>query len=104
MMTGYDHLLFLAGVIFFLYRLNHIACDGSRHPPFCATEKRGAKPSIDSRNRMPKTGSIAFRWFSPYGARDLICQCARNGTRLLDGEEMRRRIQNHKARIRDLRS
>lgn len=25
MMTGYDHLLFLAGVIFFLYRLNHIA-------------------------------------------------------------------------------
>lgn len=25
MITGYDHLLFLAGVIFFLYRLNHIA-------------------------------------------------------------------------------
>jgi hypothetical protein len=25
MMTGYDHLLFLAGVIFFLYRLKHIA-------------------------------------------------------------------------------
>lgn len=25
MVTGYDHLLFLAGVIFFLYRLNHIA-------------------------------------------------------------------------------
>ncbi len=25
MMTGYDHLLFLAGVIFFLYRLQHIA-------------------------------------------------------------------------------
>lgn len=25
MMTGYDHLLFLFGVIFFLYRLNHIA-------------------------------------------------------------------------------
>jgi hypothetical protein len=25
MMTGYDHLLFLAGVIFFLYRLEHIA-------------------------------------------------------------------------------
>jgi len=24
MMTGYDHLLFLAGVIFFLYRLKHI--------------------------------------------------------------------------------
>lgn len=25
MMTGYDHILFLFGVIFFLYRLNHIA-------------------------------------------------------------------------------
>ncbi len=25
MMTGYDHLLFLAGVIFFLYRMEHIA-------------------------------------------------------------------------------
>lgn len=25
MMTGYDHLLFLFGVVFFLYRLNHVA-------------------------------------------------------------------------------
>ncbi|TIL83008.1 MAG: HupE/UreJ family protein, partial [Mesorhizobium sp.] len=25
MVTGYDHLLFLLGVIFFLYRLQHIA-------------------------------------------------------------------------------
>ncbi|WP_077176996.1 MULTISPECIES: HupE/UreJ family protein [Burkholderiaceae] len=25
MVTGYDHLLFLAGVIFFLYRLQHVA-------------------------------------------------------------------------------
>ena len=25
MMTGYDHILFLLGVIFFLYKLKHIA-------------------------------------------------------------------------------
>src|SRR5215217_1645560 len=25
MVTGYDHILFLLGVVFFLYRLNHVA-------------------------------------------------------------------------------
>ena len=69
MMTGYDHILFLFGVIFFLYKLSHIAVyvslfpDGHPKLPHLWPVKlpQARRPDYDGSGLMARRAAASLR-------------------------------------------